>query len=237
MSDTNEVRVGGIWFCKIGEHSPLQRGADSPMRDAVAAEYKKLTGQEPAFIFSGWSGELTEPERAVVENRLPVREAAPPADAALATVEARYRDLLNRLGCNGHDGAIAEINLLRRHLDVPADEALADVLRLIDEQFGHAADVGATYIAFTQEETKRIAAALRAREVPEGKKYHDVAQRLYALLDDIDTAGDIAKSDDKLYRGIVERTQAKKRDFVVSCDGYTVTLADDSMLTASKEAP
>lgn len=84
MSDTNEVRVGGIWFCKIGEHSPLQRGADSPMRDAVAAEYKKLTGQEPAFIFSGWSGELTEPERAVVENRLPVREATPPADAALA---------------------------------------------------------------------------------------------------------------------------------------------------------
>jgi len=128
MSDTNEVRVGGIWFCKIGEHSPLQRGADSPMRDAVAAEYKKLTGQEPAFIFSGWSGELTEPERAVVENRLPVREATPPADAALA----------------------------------------ADVLRLIDEQFSHAADVGATYIAFTQEETKRIAAALRARAVPEG---------------------------------------------------------------------
>ena len=49
----------------------------------------------------------------------------------------------------------------------PADAELADVLRLIDEQFGHAADVGATYIAFTQEETKRIAAALRARAVPE----------------------------------------------------------------------
>lgn len=81
MADKNEVRVGGIWFCKIGEHSPLQRGADSPMRDAVAAEYKKLTGQEPAFIFSGWGGELTEGERAVVENRLP---PTPPADAALA---------------------------------------------------------------------------------------------------------------------------------------------------------
>lgn len=76
--------------------------------------------------------------------------------------------------------------------------------------------------------------ALRARAVPEDKKYHDVAQRLYSILDDIDTASDIAKSDDKLYRGIVERTQAKKRDYVVSCDGYVVTLTDDSMLAASK---
>ena len=106
MSDTNEVRVGGIWFCKIGEHSPLQRGADSPMRYAVAAEYKKLTGQEPAFIFSGWSGELTEPERAVVENRLPVREATPPADAALAEANAlaaawqrEFGDLARAIGC------------------------------------------------------------------------------------------------------------------------------------------
>ena len=55
----------------------------------------------------------------------------------------------------------------REQATPPADAALADVLRLIDEQFGHAADVGATYIAFTQEETKRIAAALRARAVPD----------------------------------------------------------------------
>ena len=198
MADKNEVRVGGMWFCKIGEHSPLQRGADSPMRDAVAAEYKKLTGQEPAFIFSGWGGELTEGERAVVENRLP---PTPPADAALA-------DELLRL-------AGAFDTSLNNAASVSMNKRAADSLRetLID-----------------------AAATLRARAVPEGKKYHDVAQRLYALLDDIDTAGDIAKSDDKLYRGIVERTQAKKRDFVVSCDGYTVTLADDSMLTASKEA-
>jgi len=61
-----------------------------------------------------------------------------------------------------------EIEILKERLSTPpADAALADVLRLIDEQFGHAADVGAIYIAFTQEETKRIAAALRARAVPE----------------------------------------------------------------------
>ena len=62
-----------------------------------------------------------------------------------------------------------EIEILKERLSTPpADAALADVLRLIDEQFGHAADVGAIYIAFTQEETKRIAAALRARAVPDG---------------------------------------------------------------------
>lgn len=31
----------------------------------------------------------------------------------LNSIEARYRDLLNRLGVNGHDGAIAEIIALR----------------------------------------------------------------------------------------------------------------------------
>lgn len=34
--------------------------------------------------------------------------------APLATAEAKYRDLLKRLGCNGHDGAVAEIEALRK---------------------------------------------------------------------------------------------------------------------------
>lgn len=62
----------GIWACKIGEAGVLhERGLDLPMRKAVAAAYREITGEEPDFIFSGWRGELTEPERAVVENRLP----------------------------------------------------------------------------------------------------------------------------------------------------------------------
>lgn len=124
----------------------------------------------------------------------------------------------------------------------PADAALADLIAHMEHGAKLVDAIGALCRDGSPERNaadaiRKAAAALRARAVPEGKKYHDVAQRLYALLDDIDTVGDIAKSDDKLYRGIVERTQAKKRDFVVSCDGYTVTLADDSMLTASKEAP
>lgn len=54
------------------------------------------------------------------------------------------------------------------------------------------------------------------------EQMHEVAQYLYKLLDDIDTAGDMAKSDDKLYRSIVERTQSKKGLVVDKCDGYTV---------------
>lgn len=62
-----------IWTCKIGEcvGDNLPHGADHPMREAVEKAYREITGRDPAFQFSGWGGELTEPERAVVENRLP----------------------------------------------------------------------------------------------------------------------------------------------------------------------
>jgi hypothetical protein len=56
------------------------------------------------------------------------------------------------------------------------------------------------------------------------EEMHAVAQYLYQLLDDIDTANDMARADDNLYRLIVERTQAKKSAVVAECDGYTVTL-------------
>lgn len=62
-----------IWSCKIGEvnEALLPPGADGPMRDAIAEAYEKITGQSPQFIFSGWGAELTEGERAVVEDRMP----------------------------------------------------------------------------------------------------------------------------------------------------------------------
>lgn len=51
----------------------------------------------------------------------------------------------------------------------------------------------------------------------------ETAQFLWKLLDDIDTASDIAKGDDNYYRGMVERIQ-RRRFEVGSTDGYTVTL-------------
>lgn len=62
-----------IWSCKIGEVDPskVPPGGDSPMRRAVEIAYRELTGERPAFNFSGWGAELDEAERAVVENRSP----------------------------------------------------------------------------------------------------------------------------------------------------------------------
>lgn len=65
-----------VWSCKIGEidAKKLPSGSDLPMRRAVAIAYKEITGEDPEFIFSGWGAELTEPERAVVEDREPSDE-------------------------------------------------------------------------------------------------------------------------------------------------------------------
>lgn len=49
-----------------------------------------------------------------------------------------------------------------------------------------------------------------------------IAQFLWKLLDDIDTASDIAKSDDKAYREMVEKIQ-RRRFEVGTTDGYKVT--------------
>ena len=75
-----------IWFCKIGEvpdDGRLPSGCDSPMRNAVEEAYQKITGKPSMFCFSGWAGELTEPERAVVEDRDP--------DPALMPIDYRSR--------------------------------------------------------------------------------------------------------------------------------------------------
>jgi hypothetical protein len=47
------------------------------------------------------------------------------------------------------------------------------------------------------------------------------ADFLFSLLDDIDTASDMAKGNDKAYRSMVERIQ-RRRFEVASTDGYVV---------------
>lgn len=59
-----------VWTCKVGGPvAGIPNGGDSPMRAAVSQAFEQVTGFEARFIFSGWGGELTEGERAVVENR------------------------------------------------------------------------------------------------------------------------------------------------------------------------
>jgi hypothetical protein len=51
---------------------------------------------------------------------------------------------------------------------------------------------------------------------------HDIAEFLFKLLDDIDTAGDIAKGDDRAFRKMVE-TVHRRRFEVAETDGHVVT--------------
>lgn len=75
MTETPEPRRPdrNVWTCKIGyaDLSDFPNGMDRPMRQAVDHAFLNLIGKEPEFTFSAWGGELTEPERAAVENRQP----------------------------------------------------------------------------------------------------------------------------------------------------------------------
>jgi hypothetical protein len=58
-----------IWTCKIGGDVSLpSNGADFPMRMAIEEAYRKLTGKDSEFNFSGWGGELTESEEDAVKH-------------------------------------------------------------------------------------------------------------------------------------------------------------------------
>jgi hypothetical protein len=76
-SHRDQSNSPAAWRCTIGEvdRAKLPAGADLPMRLAVARAYRELTGEPVGFIFSGWDAELTEAERAVVEDREPDPDA------------------------------------------------------------------------------------------------------------------------------------------------------------------
>jgi hypothetical protein len=49
--------------------------------------------------------------------------------------------------------------------------------------------------------------------------WKDRAEKLWQIIDDIDTYSDMAKGDEKLYRSLVERKQKTRFDILTS-DGY-----------------
>jgi len=69
MSDTRR-----IWFCKIGvaDDAEVPRGGDLPMRFAVEAAFRRVTGRKAKFTFSGWGSmqeELTPNEKEIIGER------------------------------------------------------------------------------------------------------------------------------------------------------------------------
>lgn len=61
-----------IWSCKIGqvESGQVPDGGDTPLREAVEAAYKELTGEDNRFCFSGWGAKLDSFERDIVEGKV-----------------------------------------------------------------------------------------------------------------------------------------------------------------------
>ncbi len=51
-----------------------------------------------------------------------------------------------------------------------------------------------------------------------------IIEQLWTIIDDIDTYGDMAKSDDKLYRSMVERRQKERWGTGITTDGYTLNI-------------
>lgn len=71
--DRAKVTKDPIWYCKVGSknvNAVMPGGCDSPMRDAVEEEFKRITGDYPQFCFSGWGQELTAGEQAAVDNKI-----------------------------------------------------------------------------------------------------------------------------------------------------------------------
>jgi hypothetical protein len=52
----------------------------------------------------------------------------------------------------------------------------------------------------------------------------DLVEKLWNIIDDIDTADDIAKGNDEAYREIVRRLQAKRWETGITTDGYTLMI-------------
>lgn len=60
------------------------------------------------------------------------------------------------------------------------------------------------------------------------ERIYDLAEclkYLWSIIDDIDTYSDMAKSDDKLYRSLVERRQEDRWLTGITSDGYNLDLS------------
>ena len=76
-----------------------------------------MTASLGDWIIKGVNGEFYPCKPDIFEKTY-----AAVSDAPLATVEDRYSDLLQRLGCLGHDGAVAEIASLRKAAGLNKEE-------------------------------------------------------------------------------------------------------------------
>lgn len=85
----------------------------------------------------------------------------------------------------------------------------------------------------TTRETELLAAnaALEA----EVMLLREIIEKLWVVIDDIDTYSDMAKADDKLYRSLVERRQKDRWGTRINCDGHKLEFPTPFTPTALNE--
>lgn len=63
----------------------------------------------------------------------------------------------------------------------------------------------------------------RIAECDDVEFLRDAVEKLWQIVDDIDTLNDIARADDKLYRKLVEKKQSQRWEFTeIVSDGYYI---------------
>jgi len=51
-----------------------------------------------------------------------------------------------------------------------------------------------------------------------------IIKKLWGIIDDIDSYGDLAKDDDKMFRNLTEKKQRTRFDLPITTDGYNLTI-------------
>lgn len=96
----------------------------------------------------------------------------------------------------------------------------------IDERGDEAADMIASLQEANEQlqrenERNQLDNASLANRLTAAKK---LIEFLWQIIDDIDTYGDMAKSDDKAFRAMVERRQKDRWKTGITTDGYTLDI-------------
>ena len=88
------------------------------------------------------------------------------------------------------------------------------------------------------EDLKRAIAALKEQAAASqayAEQLREKIEALWDIIDDIDTYGDMAKADDKLFRSLVEKRQKDRWETGITTDGYVLNMSiprDTSALDA-----
>ena len=87
---------------------------------------------------------------------------------------------------------------------------------------------------FESPKVKTLTAQVAALEA-EVMRLREIIEKLWVVIDDIDTYSDMAKADDKLYRSLVERRQKDRWGTRINCDGYKLEFPTPFTPTALNE--